>query len=117
MNFSKSETTNTTNNSSDQSGSGEGTRKRAKAVKSTGGKAPRKQLSEKAARMTEEQEKMKRYEHRIRHGRRAEVECQTSADSKSDVQIQSAPEKKDAEAQTNYNHRFYMNYSDDDNQN
>ena len=108
-------TNNNTHGSSDQSGSGEGPRKRAKAVKSTGGKAPRKQLSEKTARMTEEQEKMRRYEHRLRHGRRAEVECQT-ADSKSDVQTQSAPETKDTAAQTKYNHHFYMNYSDEEDQ-
>ena len=115
MNFSNPETTNNTNSSSDKSVS-EGTRKRAKAVKSTGGKAPRKQISEKAAKMTEEQERMRRYEHRIRHGRRAEVESQTSAESKSDVQTQSAPETKDSAAQTMYNHRFYMDYSDNEDQ-
>ena len=115
MNSSKSETSNNTNGSSDQSGSGEGTRKRAKAVRSTGGKAPRKQLSEKTAKMTEEQERMRRYKHRIQHGRRAEVECQTT-DSKTDVQTQSAPETKTTASQTKYNHRFYMNYSDEEDQ-
>ena len=115
MNFSKNENSNSSNRSSDQSGSGEGTRKRAAAVKSTGGKAPRKQLSEKTAKMTQEQERMRRYEHRLLHGRRSEVECQTY-ESKSDVQTQSAPETKDSAAQTKYNYRFYMDYSDDEDQ-
>ena len=116
MEFLKTENQTGATDPQGQSSTDTGPRKRPAAVRSTGGKAPRKQLSEKQAKINEEQAKMKRYEHRLRHGRRVEMETQTPFKSESDVQIQTAPETKETAVQTDYNHRFYMDYSGEESQ-
>ena len=63
--------------------------------------------------MNEQDARMRHYEHRLRQGRKVEMECQTYA-STSDVQTQNAPETKDSSSQTMYNYRFYMDYPRDD---
>ena len=76
-------------------------RKRAKAVKSTPGPAPRKMLGPKG----------KKYFYDKRDGKVAETETQTYK-STSDVQVQVEKETKSVECQTDFNSRFYIERSD-----
>ena len=83
------------------SGSGGQKRPREKAVRSTGGAAPRKMLGPKE----------RKYWYDRASGEVKEVEVQTFP-SKSDAQQQTAPEMKEVSCQTDFNSRFYIERSD-----
>ena len=72
-----------------------------KAVKATGGPAPRKMLGPKG----------RKYFYDKRDGKVAESGSQTHA-STSDVQIQVEKETRSVEVQTDFNSRFYIERSD-----
>ena len=89
------------NNNRDNKPSGQ-KRPREKAVKSTGGLAPRKMLGPKE----------RKYFYELhRDGKISEADTQTFP-STSDVQVQVEKETKSVECQTDFNSRFYIERSD-----